>query len=199
MTEQYPVKHRLYDTNTIFRLENETGTQNYKFQLMSGARLVFTLQIISIDPTATVTITFKNGHTIHLPLQTIGTITKTVTGFTNRVFSDVHNLFDIQLTVSGGNATLGVGMSVRDDDQAVTVAATTEEEELLQRLMCSPDKRRDYTFQEIDGVQRVTQIVFTSAFLDADTGQTISLTRVFTYKGSDPFTLERIQDTLLVT
>lgn len=72
------------------------------------------------------------------------------------------------------------------------------DEELKSRLLGMPDLLRDFTWAEIDGVRRVTTIVFTSAILDAELGQIVSLVRVFTYLGVDPFDLDTIQDTLVV-
>lgn len=74
----------------------------------------------------------------------------------------------------------------------------TPEEKLKGDLLCAPDLDRDMTWAEIDGVRRVTQIVFTSASLDAATGDTITLTRTFTYQGADPFDLIEVKDVLTV-
>lgn len=74
----------------------------------------------------------------------------------------------------------------------------TPEEKLKGDLLCAPDLDRDMTWAEIDGVRKVTQIVFTSASLDVATGDTITLTRVFTYQGMDPFDLIEVKDTLTV-
>lgn len=66
------------------------------------------------------------------------------------------------------------------------------------RLCHSPDLLRAYTFTSIDGVWRVTKIEHTSAALDAIMVKAIKLTRTFTYKTSDPFTLESSTDALAI-
>ena len=82
---------------------------------------------------------------------------------------------------------------------AIESIGATEAEELYGRLMCSPDLVKDLTWAEIDGVRRITQIIFTSAALDADESMTIVATRTFTYQGADPFDLTKITNVLAVS
>ena len=72
----------------------------------------------------------------------------------------------------------------------------SESETLLDKLMCAPDLKRDLTWNEIDGVRRIIEIIFTSLILNAETGKTISLTRTFTYQAADPFDLVTIIDSI---
>lgn len=78
-------------------------------------------------------------------------------------------------------------------------ASGNEQEVIKQSLMCSPDLKKDFTWDEVDGVRVPVQIVFSSALLDAETGNTITLTRSFIYEASDPFDLDEITDVLVVT
>ena len=71
-------------------------------------------------------------------------------------------------------------------------------ERIKNRLLCMHDLKRALTWDEIDGVRRVTNIVFTSVALDADLNKTIDLERVFAYQTADPFDLVSIEDTLTV-
>jgi len=75
----------------------------------------------------------------------------------------------------------------------------TEGEVLKNRLLCAPDRDIDFTKAEIDGVRRVTKMVFTSALLDADVQKNVVLTRDFIYQVADPYDLTSIEDTLVVT
>ncbi|HHE40906.1 MAG TPA: hypothetical protein ENL10_05335 [Candidatus Cloacimonetes bacterium] len=81
----------------------------------------------------------------------------------------------------------------------ITGIGAEEGERLKNRLLCMPDLLRNFTWQEIDGVRRTVKIVFTSAALDADEGKTIVFTRDFIYEAADPFDLDKIQDTLVVS
>lgn len=82
---------------------------------------------------------------------------------------------------------------------AIESVGSTEAEELKNKLMCASDRQADFTWQEIDGVRRVIEIVFTSAALDAEEGMTIVLTRTFVYEGTQPFDLDKITNVLTVT
>lgn len=66
------------------------------------------------------------------------------------------------------------------------------------RLMCSHDLSKVLTWAEIDGVRRITEIIFTSASLDGNLGSTHMITRTFTYQGADPFDLIEVADVLTV-
>jgi len=81
----------------------------------------------------------------------------------------------------------------------VSGIGATEGEVLKNRLLCAPDRDIDLTHTEIDGVRRVTKMVFTSALLDIDTSSTVVLTRDFIFQVVDPYDLTSIEDTLVVT
>lgn len=74
----------------------------------------------------------------------------------------------------------------------------SENTRVKNRLLSSPDLNKDMTWAEIDGVRRVTQIIFKSASLDANTSSTTTLTRTFTYQGADPYDLTDVDDALVV-
>lgn len=74
----------------------------------------------------------------------------------------------------------------------------SENTRIKNRLLSSPDLAKDMTWNEIDGVRRIVEIVFTSASLDSNMGATISLTRTFTYQGADPYDLVNVEDDLVV-
>ena len=67
------------------------------------------------------------------------------------------------------------------------------------RLFGTDDLSRVFTWAEIDGVRRVTKIVFTSASLDTELGQTVVLERIFSYQAADPFDLVSIVDGLTIS
>jgi hypothetical protein len=86
-----------------------------------------------------------------------------------------------------------------DNPKPVTEAGFSEEDRIKAALLCAPDLVRDMTWQEIDGVRRLVQIVFTSDAVNVEFEAIISLTRDFTYQLVDPFDLVKIEDTLVVT
>ncbi len=89
------------------------------------------------------------------------------------------------------------GVETKDICEDLTGSVTGKT--LKERLLCSPDLCRDFTWAEIDCVRRIISIVFTSDSLDTETGDTNILTRTFTYEGSDPFDLDEICDDLVVS
>jgi hypothetical protein len=109
------------------------------------------------------------------------------------------NLGDVHDSVRIGSGVLGTYLEIYPSkDIDIRSIGRTPEEKTKGDLLCSSDLDRDMTWAEIDGVRRVTQIVFTSANLDAATGDTITLTRTFTYQVADPFDLIEVKDTLTV-
>lgn len=67
-------------------------------------------------------------------------------------------------------------------------------------LLCADDLSKEFTWQEIDGVRRVVEIVFSSALYDAaHTPNTTTLVRTFTYGNADPFDLLSVVDEVVIT
>lgn len=107
---------KLYETTVFFRKDSPfTGVESQAFQITDGSRIVFTLQILSISLGATVQLKIKNGFSVDLTLPQIEVINANAIGSFSKVVSDFHNIFDMELTVSGGTATLAVGVSVADN------------------------------------------------------------------------------------
>jgi hypothetical protein len=75
----------------------------------------------------------------------------------------------------------------------------SENTRIKNRLLSSPDLRKDMTWNEIDGVRRIVEIVFTAPSLDSNMSKTISLTRTFTYQVADPYDLTDVDDVLAVS
>lgn len=89
--------------------------------------------------------------------------------------------------------------SLQTKKSAIESYGATELEELKNRICCMPDVDKAMTWAEINGVRRITKIVFTSALLDADESANIVLNRDFTYQLVDPFDLIDVKDDLVVT
>ena len=88
-------------------------------------------------------------------------------------------------------------MSTFTTQKGITISVE-QAEALKCKLLSAPDLVRDFTWTEIDGVRRVTQIIFTSGVVNIAESATVDLTRVFTYDGVDPFDLDKIEDALTV-
>lgn len=83
-----------------------------------------------------------------------------------------------------------------EDGSINTVAAGGS---LKEKICSAADIHRDYTWTTVAGVRKVSQIVFTSASVDAETGDTNVLTRTFAYNVVAPYDLLQENDALTVT
>lgn len=81
----------------------------------------------------------------------------------------------------------------------VSVPNTTDPDDIKELILCAPDVVRAYTWATVAGVRKVTEIVFTSASVDTETGNTNVLTRTYTYDLSAPFDLLSEVDVLTIT
>lgn len=86
-----------------------------------------------------------------------------------------------------------------EDDTIFVGCGGEDDEDAKDSILCANDKESDFTWQEIDGVRRVVRIDFSSAALDAELGQTIVFRRDFVYDVADPFDLDKIVDSLIIT
>ena len=242
MTQKINLK--LFETTVLKEGQSQTGLFESQFEISTGSRLVFGLYITAIDPGASVNVKVLNTFSKAIPYENVLEWDANQVGRTNKVLTDIHNLFKYQINVTGGSASYFFGITVLDnalasraqiDNAIIEVALShlagfdgvpdsvrigngiyelninpdgsiniseigvTEDERVKRRLMCAPDLDKAFTWAEIDGVRRVTEIVFTSSDLNADLGQTVVLTRSFTYQGSDPFDLINITDDLDIT
>jgi hypothetical protein len=122
------------------------------------------------------------------------------------------NLGDIADSVRIGSGTNGEFVKIdthytaADDgsrhatDGAMSIfdCGYSENTRIKNRLLSSPDVNKDMTWAEIDGVRRITEIIFKSASLDVNTSSTTTLTRTFTYQVADPYDLTDVDDVLAV-
>jgi len=126
--------------------------------------------------------------------------------------NDFPNIGDITDSVRIGSGTDGEFVKVDtyytavDDgtrhatDAAMSISdcGYSENTRTKNRLLGSPDLSKDMTWAEIDGVRRITEIIFTSSSLDSNTSSTVTLTRTFTYQVADPYDLTDVDDVLAV-
>lgn len=85
-------------------------------------------------------------------------------------------------------------------DGSFNVIANTPASEinLKQLIMCAEDVIKNYTWQEIDGIYRITELLAESVFISNIEGQTTRLKRTFEYDAADPFNLKKITDEIIV-
>ena len=112
---KYQKKLHIFNSHVVLSKTNFSGVAENDFELITGSRLVWALSISSIDPGATVLVQIENGFSADFPFEEILTITGNAVGFFKKVLTDVHNLFDVKITVVGGNATFALGVSISDN------------------------------------------------------------------------------------
>lgn len=85
-----------------------------------------------------------------------------------------------------------------EDDPSLDPTDPADADDIAEAILSAADLDRDFTWVDVDGIRRVSIIVFSSAQVDAELGQTATLTRNFTYMNVDPFDLTEVKDTLAV-
>ena len=105
----------MFNSHVLQTRENFAGQALSDFELITGSRLVWALSIKAIDVGASIVVSIKNGFTRDFPFETVLTLTGNTVGFVKKVLTDTHNLFDIEVTVVGGNATYALGVSISDN------------------------------------------------------------------------------------
>lgn len=106
---------RVYETRTIVKEEAFTGTGNKDFYVVSGSRMLVTLLVTDIDPATTVNVFVDNNFDTDELDDTILTLSANSVSRVKRVLTDFHNQFSFRYTVTGGNATFKVGVSLFDN------------------------------------------------------------------------------------
>lgn len=146
---------RLYETEVLFlKTEPFSGALSTSRRLISGARLVLTLDVVSIDVGAVATLSVKNRFSIDVPPREVLTLSRTTAGPATKVLTDFHSLLDFELTVSGGSAVVGVGVSVYDN--ALKTDVRIENAEIDVDLDHAADAQGEYDSVRVgDGVHEL--------------------------------------------
>jgi hypothetical protein len=136
---------KVNNTNVILKGENVTGVLSSKAELVTGARLLFTLEVLSIDLGATINVALKNRFSDAIPYTTVENLPLGAVGNISKVLTDVHNIFEFEATVTGGNCTFFLGVSIYDNAVASQVDARIENAELHVDLnhLLQPNGRYD--------------------------------------------------------
>lgn len=83
------------------------------------------------------------------------------------------------------------------DDRLKVSPVASPYDDTKNAITCADDVQAEYTFQEINGVRRITEIKWTSNLVASELGlSSASVTRVYTYENSDPYDLVNRSDTL---
>lgn len=112
---------RLYETSTLHKKEAFSGSVSDTFGVITGSRMVFTLQVLARDPGATAQLIIRNGFSVDLPLIQVLDFSCNVVGSETRILTDFHNVFEAELIVSGGNADVAVGVSIADNANSTRI------------------------------------------------------------------------------
>lgn len=106
----------LFETTVLHNEKNFSGSKTERFGIKTGSRLVFSLVVTQIDAGAQVTVTVNNTFSLDFPFEQVLQFgTTTAVSFVRRIITDFHSIFDIQVDVTGGNATFAVGVTVNDN------------------------------------------------------------------------------------
>ena len=73
-----------------------------------------------------------------------------------------------------------------------------DEQSAKDLICCADDIVREYTWSEINGVRRITEILFSSEKANTELGFDIQIQRTFTYQASSPYDLTRITDVVVL-
>lgn len=163
-------KHlKLYETTQLLGLLARSGTSSEWFSVSTGSRLVFSLYVKAIDPGTTITAKIKNGFTIDEPLEQVLTWTANATGYSKRILTDFHNLFEAEVVVAGGNAEYALAVSVHENSLALDLELApamqvTDGDETLQ---INPDGSINVTLQNSSDPQNVIQVFGSSSSVPA--------------------------------
>lgn len=105
----------LYETTALLVKQGFSGPETQRFGIKTGSRLVFSLWVGNLSGGANVLVTFKNGFSQDVPLDTVLQINATANGYFRRIITDFHNIFEIDIQVIGGTADVALGVTVNDN------------------------------------------------------------------------------------
>jgi len=106
---------RLYETTVLFRKDNFSATHIERFSISTGSRLVFTLYVSAIDPGAQINVDIRNSFSLDVPFDSVLDLQANATGYKKKVITDLHNLIEIEATVTGGQASFTLGITILDN------------------------------------------------------------------------------------
>lgn len=92
-----------------------TGLGDHAIRVLSGSRMLVTLQIIEIDPATTVNLFVDNGYSVDVPFDTIEGLSINGVGSVKRIINDFNNIFNFRYVVTGGMASIRVAIAVYDN------------------------------------------------------------------------------------
>jgi hypothetical protein len=157
---------RQHETTLLVKAEDQSGSTSEKFAIITGSRIIITLQVIEISVGAEITVDVLNGFTNSLEFQNILSITSQESGVIKKAISNFHNLFELEINVSGGQASYAIGITVADADPKedsydqiilqytaegdLDVATFTKDGAQVKRLDLSYDADLNLTGVEVD-------------------------------------------------
>lgn len=106
---------RVYENRLIVRQDAFTGSGLESFSVLTGSRMLITLQVAEIDPDTTVTLYVDNGYSRDEALDTIENLSVNGVGTVKRIISDFNNVFDFRYTVTGGMAKVRIAIAIYDN------------------------------------------------------------------------------------
>lgn len=112
---------RIYEVRTYLKNNNITGIDQVPFYVVSGSRMLVTLAVISADLGTTVSLEVQNTFDVDLGYTTLDAIELNAAGQAKKIFSDFNNLFNLKVTVSGGNASYRVAVALFDNAITTTI------------------------------------------------------------------------------
>lgn len=135
---------RQAETITLFNESGFTGIKEVPFSIVTGSRMLVTLLVTSIDSGASIAAEIQNNFNVSDPYETLDTINVTASGRYKRIFSDFHNQFNIAVTVSGGNASFKIAVSLFDN----ALSTKIENAEISVDLRAADDSVKSWILDE---------------------------------------------------
>jgi len=121
---------KINNTNVLLDLASFSGNSIIPFEVLTGSRITITIAVKNITAGAIVQAQIDNGFSVTYPFITLDTISANGVGYFTKVFSDIHSLFNVNISVVGGSASFALVTSVADNAVASTLDARISNAEI---------------------------------------------------------------------
>lgn len=143
------VKLYLHNTKVLLHAKGQSDPKSVEAELVTGSRLIFTLFVA--NTAGTVTVKVRNRMTKDIPYYDVETLEITGPGRVNKVVADIHNLLEIETTVSGGPADYFVGVTIADNMSISNSETRIENAEIDVDLNHNPQPNGEYDSVRVGG------------------------------------------------
>jgi hypothetical protein len=146
-----------HESRTVLKKSAFASSDSVLVNVKDGPRAVVSLDIESIDGGASVEVLIEDAFDTNAGFEEVATFSRNTAGRTDQVISDYHSQLKITATVTGGNATFHIGITVFElgagPESSLPPGAATED--TLQEVR---DRLVDISGY-VDGLEGLTQQV----------------------------------------